>query len=97
MPWPVPTNAAELAEAAGLELQRQEFLIFHVHAHLDVFVNGEPVEIPAAIGIDITDPGVQSGEVNGAPAYGGIEHVRRALHLAGAHARQLGDHPHGVH
>jgi len=36
-------------------------------------VNGEPVEIPAAIGIDITDPGVQSGEVNGAPAYGGIE------------------------
>jgi hypothetical protein len=73
VPWPVPTNPAELTEAAGLELQRQEFLIFHVHAHLDVFVNGEPVDVPAGIGIDITDPGVQSGEVNGAPAYGGIE------------------------
>lgn len=73
VPWPVPANPAELAEAAGLELQRREFFIFHVHAHLDVFVNGEPVDIPAAIGIDITDPGVQSGEVGGAPAYGGIE------------------------
>jgi len=73
VPWPLPTTPAELAEAAGFELQRREFLIFHVHAHLDVFVNGEPVGIPGGIGIVTTDPGVQSGEVNGAPAYGGIE------------------------
>jgi hypothetical protein len=73
VPWPLPDNPAELAEAAGLELQRREFFFLHVHAHLDVFVNGEPVEIPGGIGIVTTDPGVQSGEVNGAPAFGGIE------------------------
>ena len=72
-PWPVPDNPAELAEAAGLEFQRREFLIFHVHAHLDVYVNGEFMPVPAAIGIDINDPGVKSGTINGAPAYGGIE------------------------
>jgi hypothetical protein len=73
VPWPLPDNPAELAEAAGLELQTREFFFLHVHAHLDVFVNGELVGIPGGIGVLITDPGVQSGEVNGAPAYGGIE------------------------
>ena len=32
-----------------------------MHAHLDVFVNGKPVTVPAGIGINIHDPGVQSG------------------------------------
>ena len=73
-PWPAPDDALERAEAAGLKPGRREFLAFHVHAHLDVFLNGEPVEVPAGIGIEISDPGVQSGDDGlGGTAYGGIE------------------------
>jgi hypothetical protein len=71
-PWPAPPNPMELTREAGFEPQRREFLQFHLHAHLDVFVNGEPVLVPAGIGIAIDDPGVQRGEVGGAPAYGSI-------------------------
>ena len=46
---------------------------FHVHAHLDVFVNGRHVVVPAGIGINIKDPGVQSGpNPDGSTGYGGI-------------------------
>jgi hypothetical protein len=72
-PWPAPPNPVELTQAAGLEPQRREFLEFHVHSHLDLFLNGEPVPVPAGIGINVDDPGVQHGEVDGGPAYGGIE------------------------
>jgi hypothetical protein len=70
VPWPRPQNAAALITKAGLTPQVKEFLSYHVHAHLDVFVNGEPVVVPAGIGIDITDPGVKTGA---GPSYGGIE------------------------
>ena len=74
VPWPVPSNPLELAKQAGLEPERKESLIFHVHAHLDVFVNGERVEVPAGIGINISDPGVQHGTLDdGSDAYGGIK------------------------
>ncbi len=46
----------------------KEYLTFHVHAKLDVFVDGHPVEIPAGIGIEITDPAV----VDFGTGYGGI-------------------------
>jgi hypothetical protein len=59
--------------AAGLKPERKEFFAIHQHAHLDVFVNGDPVEVPAGIGIDITDPGVKRFEDPGGPGYGGIE------------------------
>jgi hypothetical protein len=58
---------------AGLQPERKEFFAVHSHAHLDVFVNGEPVEVPAAIGIDITDPGVKRFEDAAGVSYGGIE------------------------
>jgi hypothetical protein len=48
--------------AAGLKPERKEFFAIHLHAHLDIFVNGEPVEVPAGIGIDVTDPGVKRFE-----------------------------------
>jgi len=35
----------------GIECGKQEFLVFHVHAHLDVFVNGQQLTVPAFIGI----------------------------------------------
>jgi hypothetical protein len=44
-----------------------------VHAHLDVFVDGQHITIPAGIGIDITNPGVKQFDDGGQIAYGGIE------------------------
>lgn len=69
VPWPAPPNAMELAQQAALVPETSESLSFHVHAHLDVFVNGQAVKVPGGIGIDITNPGVHSfpGE-----QYGGI-------------------------
>jgi hypothetical protein len=69
-PWPRPKDTLALIARAGLTPQVKEFLSYHVHAHLDVFVNGDPVVVPAGIGIDITDPGVKTGA---GPSYGGIE------------------------
>src|SRR5690348_4689102 len=45
--WPAPRNPLALARKAGLTPERHETLIHHVHAHLDVFVNGQHVQVPA--------------------------------------------------
>lgn len=71
--WPRPTETAELAEAAGVELDTVEHLDYHVHAHLDVFVDGQPVEVPAAIGIVIEDPAVKRFPSEYGTDYGGID------------------------
>jgi hypothetical protein len=56
---PVP-SAAPLASAAtsasgqavdGISCQSSEQTLFHIHAHLTIFVNGVPRQVPAAIGI----------------------------------------------
>jgi hypothetical protein len=56
---PVP-SAAPLASAAtsasgqsvdGISCQTSEQTLFHIHAHLTMFVNGVPRQLPAAIGI----------------------------------------------
>jgi hypothetical protein len=60
------------ARAAGLAPDTHETLIHHVHAHLDVFVNGEAVTVPAGIGINIHDPAVHVFDIAGAKGYGGI-------------------------
>src|SRR5215210_2684932 len=72
-PWPVPEDPMKLAEKAGLTPETHEFLLLHVHAHLDVFVNGKPVTVPAGIGIEIHDPGVHSAKQEGSTAYGFID------------------------
>jgi hypothetical protein len=36
---------------SGIECHRSEQLNYHIHSHLDVFVNGEPQQIPSRIGI----------------------------------------------
>src|SRR6478672_4841553 len=59
-PWPAPGNPMALTCAAGLVPEKAEFLQYHVHAHLDVFVNGRPVIVPAGIGIDLNNPAVQT-------------------------------------
>lgn len=72
-PWPRPPNPLELTRKAGLVPERRETLTFHVHAHLDVYVNGRHITVPAGIGIEIQDPGVQKGPLpDGSTAYGGI-------------------------
>jgi hypothetical protein len=76
--WPAPEDPLERAVAAGLEPERKEFLVHHVHAHLDVFVDGEPIAVPAGIGINIDDPEVRRfEEPDGAVAYGGIKRCRK--------------------
>lgn len=59
---------------AGLKPQPKEFLTNHVHAHLDVFVDGKRVRVPSGIGIKIDDPAVRrSDEPDGSVRYGGIQ------------------------
>jgi hypothetical protein len=74
VPWPAPADPLELARKAGLTPQTKEFFDYHVHAHLDVFVNGEPVVVPAGLGIAIDDPAVHQGTLeDGSTSYGGID------------------------
>ena len=54
--WPAPPNPMALAGQGGLEPTEKEYLTTHTHAHLDVFVDGQDVEVPSGIGIDIEAP-----------------------------------------
>jgi hypothetical protein len=50
-PWPAPTRHVEkLVASAGLPFRMG--MAEHYHAHLDVIVDGEPVSVPANLGID---------------------------------------------
>jgi hypothetical protein len=71
--WPAPADPMARARTAGLVPETSEHLEYHVHAHLDVFVNGERVTVPAGLGINIDDPGVHVfPDIAGATGYGGI-------------------------
>ncbi|HEU5278572.1 MAG TPA: hypothetical protein VFU26_06685 [Gaiellaceae bacterium] len=73
VPWPAPKNPMALTQRAGLTPETHEFVFLHVHAHLDVFVNGKPVTVPAGIGIDVDNPAVKRFQANdGSTGYGGI-------------------------
>jgi hypothetical protein len=72
--WPAPSDPLERTVEAGLEPAPKEFHVNHVHAHLDVFIDGEAILIPAGIGINTEDPEVRRfDEPDGSVAYGGIE------------------------
>jgi hypothetical protein len=71
--WPAPPDPLARTVAAGLIPERVESLTYHVHAGLMIFLDGEPVAVPAGIGIDIANPGVQSFAAPTGTAYGGIE------------------------
>ncbi|HEX8005439.1 MAG TPA: hypothetical protein VF482_03325 [Trebonia sp.] len=71
---PVP-NAAPLAGTAtsatgqsvdGISCDTSEQTIFHIHAHLTIFVNGTPRQVPAGIGI----PGAQATSTPAGPFIG---------------------------
>ena len=72
--WPAPADPMARAVQAGLKPGPKEFGVNHVHAHLDVFVDGTPVTVPAGIGINIADPAVRTFDLpDGSKEYGGIE------------------------
>jgi hypothetical protein len=71
--WPAPADPLPLVLKAGLVAEKKETLTFHVHAHLDVFVDGGHVIVPAGIGINIQDPAVQRFDFAGTDAYGRIK------------------------
>lgn len=50
-PWAAPTDVEARANLAGLNVLGQEMLERHDHAHLDIWVDGKPVSLPAYIGI----------------------------------------------
>jgi hypothetical protein len=76
--WPAPPDPLERTVAAGLQPEPKEFLIHHVHAHLDVFVDGEPIGVPAGIGINLDDPEVRRFDLpDGSVSYGGIKRCRK--------------------
>jgi hypothetical protein len=72
--WPTPPDPMARTVEAGLKPGPKEYLTNHFHAHLDVFVDGKPITVPAGIGININDPAVRRGdEPDGSVSYGGIE------------------------
>ncbi|MGB9252292.1 MAG: hypothetical protein WCC28_21545 [Mycobacterium sp.] len=52
-PWPAPADATDAVNAAGLPMLGREGNVEHIHAHLDVLVDGQAVPVPADIGIDV--------------------------------------------
>jgi hypothetical protein len=53
-PWAAPADATAATRAAGLPMLSSEGAVEHIHAHLDVLVDGRAVPVPANIGIDRT-------------------------------------------
>ena len=69
--WPAPSDPLERTVAAGLQPAPQEYGFNHVHAHLDMFVDGQKIVVPAGIGINTKDPEVIYFDDVG--SYGGIK------------------------
>lgn len=76
-PWLAPADPMTATQSAGLVPEVKESLVHHVHAHLDVFVDGQHVTVPAGVGIDITNPDVKQFPDGGQIAYGGIDGCAR--------------------
>lgn len=71
--WPAPADPLALTVEAGLQPETQEYATYHVHSHLDVFIDGVPVIVPAGIGINTEDPDVGAfPEADGSTSYGDI-------------------------
>jgi hypothetical protein len=49
-PWNAPLNPLPGLDAIGIRHYLQETYDVHIHAHLDVFYQGQPVTVPAKLG-----------------------------------------------
>lgn len=52
-PWPAPKDPALGERAAGLTVLPGEGVTQHIHAHLDIVVDGATVSVPEHLGIDV--------------------------------------------
>lgn len=73
-PWPAPGDVSDRANAAGLSLGPMG-TAEHYHAHLDVLVDGKPVQVPENIGVDVAS-GTMSGLHTHTPD--GVIHIEAA-------------------
>lgn len=48
----VLSSTPNMTMVDGIRCDTVEFTIFHIHAHLDIFVDGKPFTVPSQIGID---------------------------------------------
>jgi hypothetical protein len=46
------SSPSNLTPVDGIRCDSMEFTKFHIHAHLDIFVDGKPFTVPSQIGID---------------------------------------------
>ncbi len=54
--WPAPTRDVKaLIAKAGLPALPGERLEYHLHSHIDIFVNGKASPVPANLGIDLVE------------------------------------------
>lgn len=51
-PWPAPADTKAAVAKAGLPMLGSEGSVEHIHAHLDVLIDGRPVPVPADLGVD---------------------------------------------
>jgi hypothetical protein len=56
-----PAAGGARIKAAGLDILNAEGTADHYHAHLDVFVDGKPVTVPAEIGFSFSAGGQPNG------------------------------------
>jgi hypothetical protein len=78
-PWAAPTDAAAAVRAAGLPMLREEGKVTHIHAHLDVSVDGQPVVVPGGIGIGWSSQGISPLHTHNAS---GVIHIESLVNRA---------------
>jgi hypothetical protein len=78
-PWNAPADAGAAVRAAGLPMLSQEGKVIHIHAYLDVSVDGQPVEVPAGIGIDRSGRGISPLRTHDAT---GVIHIESPVNRA---------------
>lgn len=78
-PWAAPTDAAAAVRAAGLPMLRQEGNVIHIHAHLGVSVEGQPVVVPGGIGIGWSNQGISPLHTHNAS---GVIHIESPVNRA---------------
>jgi hypothetical protein len=60
-PWPAPSDPSSGLQLAGLTLNTMEGAAQHFHPHLDLFDDGQAIQVPAGIGIQGFDPTTDGG------------------------------------
>jgi hypothetical protein len=48
----VLSSTPNMTMVDGIRCDTMEFTMFHIHAHLDIFIDGKPFKVPSQIGID---------------------------------------------